>query len=241
MNKSILVSTLKKYHLNGEVDAVKWVINDKKLNIRFLSNNKNLVGYLEASDFDLNDCELGIYNTTQFAKLVKITDDFITLDVVVGNYGVATELNISDNSYDLKYYLSDLQMIEEPDVVNEPESYDCTIHITQDLIEKFLKAKKALGDIKQFTVNTDVDEDGTKVIFTVGDGNNYSNKIKFKEVAESMFGIDLMPFQVDLFAAILEANDHFTTGKIEIYNEGLMKITFEEDSIKTTYFLVRLQ
>ena len=241
MDKSNLVSVLEKYHLNGNVDAVKWVIKDKKLNIRFLSNNKNLVGYLEANDFDVDDCELGIYNTTQFIKLIKITDDFIELNIAKGNYGIATELNISDNAYDLKYYLSDLQMIEEPDMVNEPISYDCTIHITQDLIEKFLKAKKALGDVRQFTVNTDVDDDGSKVIFTIGEGNNYSNKIKFKEVAESMFGIDTMPFPVDLFAAIMEANEGFTSGKIEIYNEGLMKITFEEGSIKSTYFLVRLQ
>ena len=39
---------------------------------------------------------------------------------------------------------------------------------------------------------------------------------------------------------VLKANEDATEGKLQISQEGLMKISFKEDGIESTYYLVRL-
>ena len=113
--------------------------------------------------------------------------------------------------------------------------------INNEFIEKFVNAKKALGDIKQFIIKTEYDEnEGTQLVVTIGEGNGYANKIKFKNNCESLFGLNEIPFPADMMLEVLKANSDTTDGKIEISQEGLMKLTFKEDSIESIYYLVRL-
>ena len=152
MNKDTLTSVIDKYYLNGTVESVKWVIKDKNITIDFITPFKNLVGKITSKDIDLENCDIGIYNTTQFYKLIKIMDRTIILKLGKSEKGTPLELAISDNQYDLNYYLSDLMLIEPVPAINEPEHYDATIPINSEFISLFTNAKKALGDIKQFTI-----------------------------------------------------------------------------------------
>jgi len=241
MNKSVLTSIVEKYHLNGNVESVKWVVKDKTLAIRFITPNKNLIGEIILPDFELDDSEVGIYNTSQFLRLLKATDEYIELSLNKGNYGKAIELLIKDNQFDLSYYLSDLSLIEDVPSVNEPIDYDAKIEVGKDLISKFLSAKKALGDIKRFTVKSHLVDGLMEILFTIGDDAAYSNKIKFSEPAEALFGLDELPFPADYFKDIVEANQSADSGKLSISNEGLLTISFKEGDIESKYFLVRLQ
>ena len=241
MNKQILISAIDKYYLNGIVESVKWVIKDKNMTIDFITPFKNLVGKVISPNIDLEDSEIGIYNTSQFYKLVKIMDNYIVLKLNKSERGTPLELTIADNQYDLNYYLSDLNLIETVPAINEPETYDADLNIDANFISAFANAKKALGDIKQFTVKTEYDnENGTGLLITIGEGNGYANKIKFKTPCESLFGLSEMPFPADVMNEVLRANEEATEGKIQISQEGLMKLTFKEDSIESTYYLVRL-
>ena len=241
MNKQILISAIDKYYLNGIVESVKWVIKDKNMTIDFITPFKNLVGKVISPNIDLEDSEIGIYNTSQFYKLVKIMDNYIVLKLNKSERGTPLELTIADNQYDLNYYLSDLNLIETVPAINEPESYDADLNIDANFISAFANAKKALGDIKQFTVKTEYDnENGTGLLITIGEGNGYANKIKFKTPCESLFGLSEMTFPADVMNEVLKANEEATEGKIQISNEGLMKLTFKEDFIESTYYLVRL-
>jgi hypothetical protein len=241
MNKQILTSIIDKYHLGGTVESVKWIIKDKNIVINFITPFKNLVGKITSSNIDLEDSEIGIYNTSQFVKLVKIMDNYIVLKLNKSERGTPLELTLADNQYDLNYYLSDLNLIETVPNINEPETYDATLSINNEFIEKFVNAKKALGDIKQFIIKTEYDEnEGTQLVVTIGEGNGYANKIKFKNNCESLFGLNEIPFPADMMLEVLKANSDTTDGKIEISQEGLMKLTFKEDTIESIYYLVRL-
>ena len=44
----------------------------------------------------------------------------------------------------------------------------------------------------------------------------------------------------DILKLIFQANKDFDSGRIEIFSEGLAKITFTKENIKSKYFLVRL-
>jgi hypothetical protein len=240
MNKQIITSVLDKYYLNGTVESVKWDIKDKNITVDFITPMKNLVGKVTSPNFDLEDSEIGIYNTSQFYKLVKIMDSTVVLNVNKSERGTPLELTLADNQYDLNYYLSDLNLIETVPTINEPADYDATSEIEPNFITMFTNAKKALGDVKQFTVQTETKDDETSLLITIGDGSGYANKIKFKTSCESIFGLPETPFPADVMTEILKANEDAKEGKIQISGEGLMKISFKEDAVESIYYLVRL-
>jgi hypothetical protein len=240
MNKQTLTSAVDKYYLNGTVEAVKWVVKDKVATIDFITPMKNLVGKVISPNFDLEDSEVGIYNTSQFYKLVKIMNDTVVLKLNKSERGTPLELTLADNQYDLNYYLSDLNLIETVPAINEPADYDADLDIDSDFINKFTSAKKALGDVKQFTAKSEVNDGIMELLITIGEGNGYANKIKFKTKCEALFGLDEIPFPADVMMEVLKANEDATEGKLRISQEGLMKISFKEDGIESTYYLVRL-
>jgi hypothetical protein len=240
MNKQTLTSTVDKYYLNGTVEAVKWVVKDKVATIDFITPMKNLVGKVISPNFELEDSEVGIYNTSQFYKLVKIMDSTVVLKLNKSERGTPLELTLADNQYDLNYYLSDLNLIETVPAINEPADYDADLDIDNDFISKFTNAKKALGDVKQFTTKCEVTDGTMELLITIGEGNGYANKIKFKTKCEALFGLDEIPFPADVMMEVLKANEDATEGKLQISQEGLMKISFKEDGIESTYYLVRL-
>jgi hypothetical protein len=208
--------------------------------IDFITPMKNLVGKVVSPNFDLEDSEVGIYNTSQFYKLVKIMNDTVVLKLNKSERGTPLELTLADNQYDLNYYLSDLNLIETVPTINEPADYDADLDIDNDFINKFTSAKKALGDVKQFTTKSEVNDGVMELLITIGEGNGYANKIKFKTKCEALFGLSEIPFPADVMMEVLKANEDATEGKLRISQEGLMKISFKEDGIESTYYLVRL-
>lgn len=241
MQKQVITSVIDKYYLNGVVESVKWDLKDKNITISFITPMKNLVGKVTSPNFDLEDGEVGIYNTSQFYKLVKIMDNTVVLSLNKSDRGTPLELTLADNQYDLNYYLSDLNLIETVPTINEPDSYDAEAKIDSDFISKFINAKKALGDVKQFTIKDELNSENMKdLIVVIGDGNGYANKIKFKTSCESMFGLSELPFPADVMMELLKANEGADSGVIQISQEGLMKISFKEENIESTYYLVRL-
>lgn len=241
MQKQAITSVIDKYYLNGTVESVKWTIKDKNVTVDFITPMKNLVGKVTSPNFDLEDGDVGIYNTSQFYKLVKIMDHTVVLTLNKSDKGTPLELILADNQYDLNYYLSDLMLIESVPTINEPASYDAEAKIDSDFISKFANAKKALGDVKQFTIKDELNSEGMKdLIIVIGDGNGYANKIKFKTPCESMFGLNELPFPADVMMELLKANEDADNGTIQISQEGLMKLSFKEGDVESIYYLVRL-
>jgi hypothetical protein len=241
MQKQTLTAIIDKYHLSGIVESVKWVIKDKNITVDFITPMKNLVGKIISPSFDLEDSEVGIYSTSQFYKLVKIMDNTVTLNLIKSPHGTPLELTLADNQYDLNYYLSDLMLVESVPTINEPASYDTEAKIDSDFISRFANAKKALGDVKQFTVKDELNNENIKeLVIVIGDGSGYANKIKFKTSCESLFGLNEMPFPADVMMELLKANEDADNGTIQISQEGLMKISFKEKNIESVYYLVRL-
>ena len=240
MQKHTLISIVDKYHLNGIVESVKWSVKDKAITVDFITPMKNLVGKVTSPNFDLEDSDVGIYNTSQFYKLVKIMNDTVILKLNKSERGTPLELTLADNQYDLNYYLSDLNLIESSPTINEPTDYDADVTIGSEFINMFASAKKALGDVKQFTVKSELNDGTTELLINIGEGNGYANKIKFRTPCESLFGLNELPFPADVMMEVLKANEDATEGKIQISQEGLMKISFKELNIESTYYLVRL-
>ena len=70
MDKQFLISVIEKYYLNGLHEKVKWTVKDKTIKIPFTTSTMDLCGIVEAPNFDLDDCTLGIYDTNKLLKLI---------------------------------------------------------------------------------------------------------------------------------------------------------------------------
>ena len=103
MTKLELQSIIEKYHLDGLVENVKWVINkDKTLSIDFMSPSREMIGNVIVSDFPLPESSIGISNTTQLDKLLSITNGTLVLDYIKEGK-VITKLLIADSQFNLNY------------------------------------------------------------------------------------------------------------------------------------------
>jgi hypothetical protein len=237
MDKLHLVSILDKYYLNGTVEKVKIQVKDKKVEIRFVALNKDLVGTINADEFDLEDVEVGIYDTTQLLKLINITNHQLILETKK-EHGIPTKLLIADNEFNLEYVLADTTMIANAPTVNEPE-YPIEASIDLEFINKFIKAKKAI-DSEVFSVDANYDEVGSKVVrFILGGNESYTNKIQFT-VPATYEGIQTkqLQFNINYMREILDSNKDLTSGKLRICSEGLMRIDFTSEKGTSYYLLV---
>lgn len=237
MDKLHLVSTFEKYYLNGIVERVKMQVKDKNVTINFVAPNKDLVGCVNASEFELEDSEIGIYDTSQLLKLINITNSYLTLDLAK-EHNIPTKLLIADNEYNLDYILADTTMIPNVPSINEPE-YNVTADIDLEFINKFIKAKKAI-DTEVFSVDANYDENNTKVVrFTLGGNEGYTNKIIFT-VPATYEGVltQQLQFNINYLREILDSNKDLTSGKLSICTEGLMRIDFTSEKGNSFYLLV---
>ena len=75
MEKKKLISFIDKYHLAGNANSVKLEIKDKTLHCKFITDDQNVIGSVTMNGFDVEDCTLGIYATSQLTK--DFTDKFI--------------------------------------------------------------------------------------------------------------------------------------------------------------------
>ena len=237
MNKEILMNVIDKYYLNGLCESVKWNVKDKQLTINAVLSTKNAITKINCSDVDIDDSELCIFNTTQLISLLSITDDFVEVKVESKQL-TPIKLNIADNQYDLSYHLSDASIIPSVATIEEPISYDFEFDINNEFITKFIKSYAALDKNPRFTMQAHLTPENKEVEIVMGAAEQHANKIKFKEEGEFIMSTEPIPFPANIFKEIFSANKN-ATGKVYVSNQGLSKITFEEDPISVTYFVAR--
>jgi hypothetical protein len=239
MDKQLLTSVIEKYYLGGIHEKVKWTVKDKKVVILFTSATKDLAGSVEADGFDIDDCTLGIYDTNKLLKLVNITNQFVQLNVETKG-DIATKLHIADMEYDLTYHLADLRMMPmETMVLDESQiTFTYQFDIDAEFIDRYNKAKKALGsdEVKIQALFSDEDEKG--IYFTLGGKTSHDDKISFQAPAPT-FELPSSEYQYNanyLFEIFSENKGATGTGYFD--ENGILKLEFTtEDSIKSLYYL----
>jgi hypothetical protein len=236
MDKKLFVQTVDSFYLNGLTSQVKLKVKNNQVHIKFATDNKDCIGEIKAP-IDLEDCEIGIYNTGQLLKLLGITNDHIELSLAKqGNHFL--RLNISDNQFDLVYNLSDLGLIQDPSVISNLPPHDLEFDINYEFCQKLIKAHNALDKPPRLEVNITQDFQNKDVVgFIMGEKSSYSNKVNFFEPGKITKNIKPIPFSAINLREILSVNKS-SKGKAYVYKDGLMKIQLEEEGITAEYYLV---
>jgi len=69
MEKGKLNRFIGKYNLAGLVESVKWESKDGSLNVSFISDDKSVLGTVAMKEFNQEDTEFGVYDTTKLTKM----------------------------------------------------------------------------------------------------------------------------------------------------------------------------
>ena len=238
MEKKLLIQLIESFYLNGLATQVKFKVKDNEAHIKFATDNKDCIGEIKAP-VQLEDCEIGIFNTAQLLKLLNITNEYIELKLEKQNNHFL-KLHISDNQFDLSYNLSDLGLIQDPGVVPNLPPYDLEFNINFDFTQKYIKAHNALDKPPRFEIGVTKDFQGEEVInFMVGEKSTYSNKVTFTEAGTVINQVKPVSFSAANFREIVSVAKS-ANGKAYLFKDGLLKINLEEEGVISEYFLVAL-
>jgi|TARA_R110000851_G_scaffold22359_2_gene66184 hypothetical protein len=222
--------------LNGTVNSI--VLNSKsdKLSARFISGDKTLLGELSMDKSQIEECEVGVYNTEQLSKLLGVLDDDINISVVKsGDKSIA--LKVSDAHSSVNYMLSDVSVINKPPQLKEIPEFQLKIDVTPNFISKFISGKGALSETDNFTVITD--ENGTKLV--IGYSTVNTNRVTIPVTTSESVNIENVSFNANIFKEVLSANKECESATFEVSDQGLSRITFKIDDYISTYYLVSVQ
>ena len=235
MNKQNLVRFIQKYSLGGVIESVAWKSDSQKLSVRFISDDKTMLGEVDLDKFTEPEFNIGIYTTSLLKNLIGILDNDISIKVEkVADKAVSLKLS-SDNT-ETSYQLADLGVIPTvPDLKKLPE-FGIGIEMTPMMIDKFIKAKGALSDIDTFTVFTENGE----LKMAIGYSSISTNRVTF--VCEKDYVEEVKPisFSAKYLKEILTANKEATVAKLMISADGLAHIHFQIDDFTCRYFLVEI-
>ena len=235
MKKSELLNFVGRYHLAGATTSVKWVAKNGKLETEFITDDQNVIGNVK-TDLDLGDHELGVYATPQLVKMLSAVGDDV--DVTVNGVDkTAVSMKIKDKDVNMTFMLADLSVIRQvPDLKNTPD-WNITIELTNDFINKFIKAKNALPESENFGITCS----SGQVDMIINYSTINTNRIKFSINSEDSSDIPVTCFSSTLFKEILQANKNFESAELNVSSAGLARVVFKLAKGEATYYLVQLQ
>lgn len=240
INKGELQSTISKYNLGGMIDAVKWTVQNKHLTIKFNAPTKDMIGEVTHTSFDIEDCEIAIYNTSQLDKLLAITSGDVNLQLEkIGK--IFGRLVIEDTNYKLNYSLSDLLLIQKPGTVMDPDNYIVESVLESDAISAVIRAKNALqSDNVNFTITTNFD--GEQVLTMIfGDNSTHTHKVEYivpnTVITGNQYNFNT-PFNSEMIRVIFANNKDANKAYMSLNINGLLRLVFEGDKWKSTYYII---
>lgn len=232
MERVTLQLIIQKYHLKGLIEQVKWSISNNQLNINFISPHGDLIGNINKPNTELPNKDLLIYDTTQLNKLISVMSDIVTIDTI-DKLNRPFKLIVNDGKFNFNYSLSESFLIPPVPLVTEP-NYEIKIHLTRDDLINLIKAKSAIDNSNILLIYPELES----ITFSFGDDADHSNKLDYNIPYPDLSSNFKLNLKADDFKEILNANKECDINYIYISTEGLLKLEFNNDDLKSTYYLV---
>ena len=245
ITKNKLQSIISKYYLGGQVESVKWVVEEGVLTIDFMAPTKDMIGRLTARDFPLTtDGTLAIFNTTQLNRLLNVLSGDLMVDVEKTK-AVLTKFNIQDAKSTINYSLADPLMIQKVGEVDEDVNWQVKATLDNEDFQTFVRAASSIQGNELVTLTPTEDIVGTSVLqFTFGERMEFSNKVEFHVNAEFEDNVrqdNKIPFSSEMLKEIFNANKTSDECHLSFVDDGLLRLIFrsEDENIDSMYFVVR--
>lgn len=237
MKKQLFLDFISKYTLGGLIETVAWESKDGKLSARMISDYKNLIGEISYNNFNIKDFEgkkLGIFKTSKLVGMLNVSLDDIEASLeMVGDTPV--KISITDErNVKARYALSDIVVIPSvPSLKQVPTSFDIVATIDSDFVNLYNKAKSALPEVEDVTIQSTE----TEALIILGQTDTNDNVISMPFKTNSTKHTDAIQFPADLFRQILLANKG-VEGTLKISSQGLAIVEYITDEYTARYYLV---
>lgn len=231
MNKSSLEGFISRYNLGGEVESVKVVSNDEGMSVRFISDDKTLLGVVESEDKSFPNGEFGIYTTSQLKGLLGVLDGNVNVNANDAS------LSFSDNKTSVNYVLAELSVIPVVPELKQLPNFNSTITLDDAFTSTFVKSKGALSESDTFTFTCK--ENKGEII--LGYSKINSNRISIKVDCTCESDVQPISFSAKYLKEILNANRGAKSSSMKVSSQGLATVSFEHEGFKSSYYLVEVK
>jgi len=240
MKKERLIRFINKYNLDNIMEAVKWknIASEKVLRTRGELQSKTFIMDVTMKDFSefTEDVIIPIVNTPKIKAMLSPFEEDITLTLNTNGDRVVG-FSVSDQNCESYCTAADPSAI--PPVskdITDKQNYEVEILLTEEFVDKFLKAKLALSELEDFTIRMNKND---KVEFVVGYSVANTNRITL--IAPTINGKDKfdgqpIKFLSKNFIEVLKANKEITDGVLYLTSRGVIKTIFKSDEFDSTYW-----
>ena len=235
MEKSKLQSFINRYYLAGNCEAVTLKEAEQSITCELIDMDQTVVGKIKWNTTPFMKGMLGINHTGALIKMLGAVGENINIDVKDAA-GKNYAMKISEGTTQATFMLADTTVIPAVPTINAEPDYLVQIAVNEEFISKFIKAKNALPDAKNFAVQVKAGV----VKFIINYTTVNSDNITF-EVGTSP-GVDMEPvcFSADKLKEVLVAN-RGDVGQLHVSPDGLSRIDFIGADFESSYWLVMLQ
>ncbi len=234
MEKSKLVNFISRYYLGGNCEAVTLKENGSGINCELIDGDQTVVGKIQWNTTPFMKGSLGINHTGALTKMLSAVGENINIDVQEAG-GKNYAMKITEGSTKLTFMLADTSVIPAVPTINQEPDYKVSINVDDDFISKFIKAKNALPDAKNFAVQV---KNG-QIKFIINYTTINADNISF-EIAGAAEEMEPICFSAEKLKEVLTANKG-DMGTLHISPDGLARIDFTGADFESSYWLVQLQ
>lgn len=233
MEKSKLERFISKYTLGGMCEQVLFESKGTDLTVRAISEDKNVVAEVSATDISFPAGSFGVFETKKLRSIMSVLGDTIKVTPISGNTG----LTISDGRIDATFVLADVAVIPKVPEVRVPQM-DIMFEIDEAFITTFIRAKAAMSEAETFTVISD-DSSKTSAKVILGFSSNNTNRISIPVSIKDHANISVS-FSANCLKEILSANKEMKQGAVEVSSKGMCKVTFMNAEYTSVYYLPKV-
>jgi hypothetical protein len=235
MEKSKLQSFINRYYLAGNCEAVILKEQTDSIGCELIDTDQTIVGKIKWNTAPFMKGMLGINHTGALIKMLGALGENITIDVKDAA-GKNYAMKISEGSTQATFMLADTTVIPAVPSINAEPQYEISIPVNEEFVSKFIKAKNALPDAKNFAVQVV----NGQVKFIINYTTVNADNISFEVGPTTMTTMDPVCFSADKLKEVLVAN-RGDGGELKVSPDGLARIDFTGADFESTYWLVMLQ
>jgi len=234
MEKSKLQSFINRYYLAGNCEAVTVKANGESINCELIDADQTVVGKIKWKTTPFMSGELGINHTGALTRMLSAVGEDIDIEVQE-TAGKNYAMKIQEGNTTMTFMLADTTVIPAVPAINAEPEYTVTIDIDNDFIDKFIRAKNALPDAKNFAVQVI----NGKIKFIINYTTINADNVTF-DIDGGTTPMEPICFSADKLKEVLTANKG-DDGKMYISSDGLARIDFSGADFDSNYWLVQLQ
>ena len=221
--------------MGGLVENALWDVKNNVLTTRVDGDGTSFKAMVAMKDFDVEDCQLPVYDTDKLTKLFSVLESDVTLKVQKMD-DTPIAVNAKDKDTTITFNLADKDIIPVSGPLKVEPEWTGEFKMDTSAANKFINGCGALSDSVHFTFIT---TDSVQIVLNYEKNRNV-DKVSIPMTTISNDGVDELSFASQHLRNMLVANKDSEAISIKVSNDGLMEVKCAGSDFQSTYYLLPL-